>query len=123
MYAVECDVLGILALHDERSASLRFSPFGTNSGSYRFRLKLFPCGKDEECRAYLSLFLQIHKCPASKLRFRVNFYIETTEGPRGCALNRNVVIINKGGIVTASKFFSMETLKVGVRSYKRDILL
>lgn len=42
----------------------------------------------------------------------MNFYIDTTDGPRGCALNKNVVTINRGGIVTASKFFSTDTLKV-----------
>lgn len=52
------------------------------------------------------------ECPSAKLRFRVNFYIEAADGPRGCALNKNVVTINRGGIVTASKFFSTETLKV-----------
>jgi hypothetical protein len=46
------------------------------------------------------------------LKFQVNFHILTTDGPRGCALNRNTVVINRGGIVTASKFFSMETLFV-----------
>ncbi|KAL4002321.1 BTB/POZ domain family protein [Acanthocheilonema viteae] len=97
--------------------------FGSTDYDYRFRLKLFPCGKDEECRGYLSLFLQIFKCPSAKLRFRVNFYIEAADGPRGCALNKNVVTINRGGIVTASKFFSTETLKSRVAKFLPDDVL
>uniref|UniRef100_A0A915PR54 BTB domain-containing protein n=1 Tax=Setaria digitata TaxID=48799 RepID=A0A915PR54_9BILA len=97
--------------------------FGSTDHDYRFRLKLFPCGKDEECRGYLSLFLQIFKCPSAKLRFRVNFYIEAADGPRGCALNKNVVTINRGGIVTASKFFSTETLKSRVAKFLPDDVL
>ncbi|VDK74082.1 unnamed protein product [Litomosoides sigmodontis] len=97
--------------------------FGSTDYDYRFRLKLFPCGKDEDCRGYLSLFLQIFKCPSAKLRFRVNFYIEAADGPRGCALNKNVVTINRGGIVTASKFFSTETLKSRVAKFLPDDVL
>ncbi|VDN05920.1 unnamed protein product [Thelazia callipaeda] len=97
--------------------------FGSADHNYRFRLKLFPCGKDEECRGYLSLFLQIFKCPASKLRFRVNFYIEAADGPRGCALNKNVVTINRGGIVTASKFFSTETLRSRLAKFLPEDIL
>lgn len=97
--------------------------FGSTNGEYKFRLKLFPSGKDEDCRGYLSLFLQIIKCPSPKLRFRVNFYIDATDGPRGCALNKNVVTINRGGIVTASKFFSTETLKSRLSRFLPDDVL
>ncbi|VDN19124.1 unnamed protein product [Gongylonema pulchrum] len=97
--------------------------FGSANGDYRFRLKLFPSGKDEDCRGYLSLFLQIIKCPSAKLRFRVNFYIEAADGPRGCALNKNIVTINRGGIVTASKFFSTETLKSRLAKFLPEDIL
>uniref|UniRef100_A0A915B6Y3 BTB domain-containing protein n=2 Tax=Ascarididae TaxID=6250 RepID=A0A915B6Y3_PARUN len=102
---------------------LESNTFGSTNGEYKFRLKLFPSGKDEECRGYLSLFLQIIKCPSPKLRFRVNFYIDATDGPRGCALNKNVVTINRGGIVTASKFFSTETLKSRLSRFLPDDVL
>uniref|UniRef100_A0A0R3S6M2 BTB domain-containing protein n=1 Tax=Elaeophora elaphi TaxID=1147741 RepID=A0A0R3S6M2_9BILA len=109
--------------------------FGSTDYDYRFRLKLFPCGKDEECRGYLSLFLQIFskciscfrksscasECPSAKLRFRVNFYIEAADGPRGCALNKNVVTINRGrdlGQLLDSGDFSDFTLHVGRSSFK-----
>uniref|UniRef100_A0A0N5AE00 BTB domain-containing protein n=1 Tax=Syphacia muris TaxID=451379 RepID=A0A0N5AE00_9BILA len=92
---------------------LESNNFGSTTGDYKFRLKLFPSGKDDECR----------ECPSPKLRFRVNFYIDTTDGPRGCALNKNVVTINRGGIVTASKFFSTDTLKSRIsRFLPEDVL-
>lgn len=97
--------------------SLTSSVFGSNDGRYKFTLRLFPTGKDEECRGYVSLFLIIRECPEPRIRFRVNFFIETTEGPRGCALNRNIVTINKGGIVTASKFFAMDFLKTRAQRF------
>jgi len=97
--------------------SLTSSVFGSNDGRYKFTLRLFPTGKDDECRGYVSLFLIIRECPEPRIRFRVNFFIETTEGPRGCALNRNIVTINKGGIVTASKFFAMDFLKTRAQRF------
>lgn len=63
---------------------------------YKFNLRLYPTGKDEECRSYVSLFLMIRECPGQKIRFKVNFFVETTDGPKYCALNRHVVAINKG---------------------------
>lgn len=85
--------------------------FGSKDNRYKFNLRLYPTGKDEECRSYVSLFLMIRECPGQKIRFKVNFFVETTDGPKYCALNRHVVAINKGGIVTASKFFAVEFLK------------
>uniref|UniRef100_A0A915K4G0 Uncharacterized protein n=1 Tax=Romanomermis culicivorax TaxID=13658 RepID=A0A915K4G0_ROMCU len=85
--------------------------FGSKDNRYKFNLRLYPTGKDEECRSYVSLFLMIRECPGQKIRFKVNFFVETTDGPKYCALNRHVVTINKGGIVTASKFFAVEFLK------------
>ncbi|CAJ0964127.1 unnamed protein product, partial [Mesorhabditis belari] len=89
--------------------SVEGSCFG--SGPYKFQLRLYPSGKDEDCSGYISLYLLIKDCPSSRLSFRVNFSLDTLDGPRNCALNKNVVTINRGGIVTASKFFSLDSLK------------
>ncbi|UMM23785.1 hypothetical protein L5515_004329 [Caenorhabditis briggsae] len=78
---------------------------------YEFVMKLFPNGKDEDTAGYLSLFLLINKCPNPRLRFRVSFTVETADGSRSCHLNKNLVTINRSGIVTASKFFSLDIIK------------
>ncbi|CCD70710.1 BTB and MATH domain-containing protein 41 [Caenorhabditis elegans] len=92
-------------------------------GDYEFVMKLFPNGKDEETAGYLSLFLLINKCPNPRLRFRVSFTVETADGPRSCHLNKNLVTINRSGIVTASKFFSLDILRSAMNVYiPNDIL-
>ncbi|CAB3408445.1 unnamed protein product [Caenorhabditis bovis] len=90
-------------------------PFGDED--HEFVLKFFPNGKDEDTSSYLSLFLMIEKCPQPRLQFRVSFTIETMDGPRSCALNKNLVTINRSGIVTASKFFSIDVLKNCASNY------
>ncbi|CAI2347742.1 unnamed protein product [Caenorhabditis sp. 36 PRJEB53466] len=90
---------------------------------YEFVMKLFPNGKDEDTAGYLSLFLLINKCPNPRLRFRVSFTVETADGPRSCHLNKNLVTINRSGIVTASKFFSLDILKTAPSVYiPNDVL-
>lgn len=90
---------------------------------YEFVMKLFPNGKDEETVGYLSLFLLINKCPNPRLRFRVSFTVETADGPRSCHLNKNLVTINRSGIVTASKFFSLDILKSATTIYTPNDIL
>ncbi|KAF1761621.1 hypothetical protein GCK72_009877 [Caenorhabditis remanei] len=90
---------------------------------YEFVMKLFPNGKDEETTGYLSLFLLINKCPNPRLRFRVSFTVETADGPRSCHLNKNLVTINRSGIVTASKFFSLDILKSATSIYTPSDIL
>lgn len=95
--------------------------FGDND--YEFVMKLFPNGKDEDTAGYLSLFLLINKCPNPRLRFRVSFTVETADGPRSCHLNKNLVTINRSGIVTASKFFSLDILKSAPEVYTPSDIL
>lgn len=90
---------------------------------YEFVMKLFPNGKDEETAGYLSLFLLINKCPNPRLRFRVSFTVETADGPRSCHLNKNLVTINRSGIVTASKFFSLDILRSATECYTPNDIL
>lgn len=90
---------------------------------YEFVMKLFPNGKDDETAGYLSLFLLINKCPNPRLRFRVSFTVETADGPRSCHLNKNLVTINRSGIVTASKFFSLDILKSATNVYTPNDIL
>uniref|UniRef100_A0A1I7U3H6 BTB domain-containing protein n=2 Tax=Caenorhabditis tropicalis TaxID=1561998 RepID=A0A1I7U3H6_9PELO len=90
---------------------------------YEFVMKLFPNGKDEETSGYLSLFLLINKCPNPRLRFRVSFTVETRDGPRSCHLNKNLVTINRSGIVTASKFFSLDILRTATDIYTPNDIL
>ncbi|KAK6022934.1 hypothetical protein OSTOST_11349, partial [Ostertagia ostertagi] len=73
--------------------------FGDND--HEFVLKLFPAGKDEDCTGYISLYLQIIRCPNPKIQLRIRFSVETPEGPRECSLNKSVLSINRGGIITA----------------------
>ncbi|KAF1749142.1 hypothetical protein GCK72_025609 [Caenorhabditis remanei] len=82
--------------------------FGDNE--YEFSMKLFPNGKDLEHKDYVSLFLHVHKCPNPRLRFQVSFTINTSQGTRTCTLNRNMVTINRTGVITASKFFMTKTI-------------
>lgn len=82
-----------------------------DNDQHRFRLKLFPNGKDDDCPRYLSLSVFILRCPGSRLCFSVKLYIKTTDGRRGCVRNRNNVSVNEGGIFTANKLFSTNTLK------------
>ncbi|CAD6188487.1 unnamed protein product [Caenorhabditis auriculariae] len=102
---------------EQFSLQQELHPFGESitgqtfgDDSYEFLLKIFPNGKDEDNVGYISLFLQINRCPQPRLQFRVKFTIETLDGPRNCALNKSVVTINRSGIVTASKFFNITTL-------------
>lgn len=90
---------------------------------YEFVMKLFPNGKDEDTAGYLSLFLVINNCPNPRLRFRVSFTVETADGPRSCHLNKNLVTINRSGIVTASKFFSLDILKTATGVYTPNDVL
>lgn len=84
-------------------------PFGNSD--HEFVLKLFPAGKDDDCGGYISLFLQIIKCPNPKMQLRIRFSVETQDGPRECSLNKSVLSINRGGIITASKFFHSDIVK------------
>ncbi|KAK6047620.1 BTB/POZ domain protein [Cooperia oncophora] len=83
--------------------------FGDND--HEFVLKLFPAGKDEDCTGYISLYLQIIRCPNPKIQLRIRFSVETPDGPRECSLNKSVLSINRGGIITASKFFHSDIVK------------
>ncbi|XGW13976.1 hypothetical protein V3C99_000338 [Haemonchus contortus] len=83
--------------------------FGDND--HEFVLKLFPAGKDDDCTGYISLYLQIIKCPNPKIQLRIRFSVETPDGPRECSLNKSVLSINRGGIITASKFFHSDIVK------------
>ncbi|KHJ83344.1 hypothetical protein OESDEN_16959, partial [Oesophagostomum dentatum] len=84
-------------------------PFGSND--HEFMLKLFPAGKDEDCNGYISLYLQIVKCPNPRVQLRIRFSVDTPEGTRECSLNKSVLSINRGGIITASKFFHSDIVK------------
>ncbi|KAL6726066.1 hypothetical protein Aduo_008076 [Ancylostoma duodenale] len=84
-------------------------PFGSND--HEFVLKLFPAGKDDDCGGYISLYLQIMKCPNQKVQLRIRFSVDTPEGTRECSLNKSVLSINRGGIITASKFFHSDIVK------------
>ncbi|VDL77785.1 unnamed protein product [Nippostrongylus brasiliensis] len=94
-------------------------PFGDSD--HEFVLKLFPAGKDEDCGGYISLFLQILKCPNPKMQLRIRFSVETQDGPRECSLNKSVLSINRGGIITASKFFHSDINRF-LRRGSRDAL-
>ncbi|KIH49211.1 hypothetical protein ANCDUO_20715, partial [Ancylostoma duodenale] len=73
-------------------------PFGSND--HEFVLKLFPAGKDDDC-----------ECPNQKVQLRIRFSVDTPEGTRECSLNKSVLSINRGGIITASKFFHSDIVK------------
>ncbi|ETN77962.1 BTB/POZ domain protein [Necator americanus] len=83
--------------------------FGDNN--HEFVLKLFPAGKDDDCGGYISLYLQIINCPNQKVQLRIRFSVDTPEGIRECSLNKSVLSINRGGIITASKFFHSDIVK------------
>lgn len=46
------------------------------------------------------------------MQLRIRFSVETQDGPRECSLNKSVLSINRGGIITASKFFHSDIVKV-----------
>ncbi|KAK5979832.1 hypothetical protein GCK32_000729 [Trichostrongylus colubriformis] len=83
--------------------------FGDND--HEFVLKLFPAGKDEDCTGYISLYLQIMKCPNPKIQLRIRFSVETPEGSREYFPKNSVLSINRYGTITASKFFHSDIVK------------
>lgn len=91
--------------------TIKSTEFGTQDGKYRFRLILFPRGKDEAHQSTVTLHLRVEKCPLSKLRLRVNGYMETAQGPHYEQLEYGVISVHKGDIASWPSLIAYDIIR------------
>uniref|UniRef100_A0AC35TJN7 BTB domain-containing protein n=1 Tax=Rhabditophanes sp. KR3021 TaxID=114890 RepID=A0AC35TJN7_9BILA len=92
--------------------------FGSLDGKHKFELKLYPNGKLAEFEDHLSLYLIYKSESFGRINMKLKLSLQTTKGQIECPLNKPIVQISTGSVITASKFFSHAEIKS-----KRGIIL